>query len=178
MTNTFTAVIITHEEGSGGREIARQLAESLHYTYVDEQVIRLATENMSATEVEWFIRETTRRHKVVIVSCGASHILKEWPEKINIFIRSPMSQGTYAAGCLKHHDRKAAYLSDTGSTRQGVTYVSHLSRSVRTNPDLYDLVINTELIPLNAVVATLCQYVQALERPAIGHSWFFHSYPG
>ena len=136
MTNTLTAVIITAEKDNGGREIARNLALKLHYIYVYEQVIRLATENKSATEVEWFIRETTRRQKLIIVSCEASRLFNDWPGVINIFIRSTLSHDYEVPACIKQPDREAPYLPLARSTNRELTHVRHFNRPARSIPQL------------------------------------------
>src|SRR4051812_37809800 len=56
MTVTRMVITISREEGSGGREIAQELAAKFKLAYVDDRLIRLATQrlNIPAEEVAKF----------------------------------------------------------------------------------------------------------------------------
>lgn len=45
-------ITISRQEGSGGREIAQRLAKSLKFSYVDNQIIKLAAQQLGISEEE------------------------------------------------------------------------------------------------------------------------------
>jgi cytidylate kinase len=52
MVSNRLIITISREEGSGGREIAQQLARKLKYTYIDKQIIQLAAKQLELTEAQ------------------------------------------------------------------------------------------------------------------------------
>jgi cytidylate kinase len=52
MAVTHTIITVSRQEGSGGQEIAQELAKTLKFTYVDSQIIKLATQHLGIPETE------------------------------------------------------------------------------------------------------------------------------
>lgn len=162
MTPARLVITIAQEEGSNGREIAKQLARTLQLNYVDEAVISLATENMSQVEIEHYIREIARQGQVVIVGCGANFILREVEGVINILIRAPFCQRVERLMASQHLDASTAeqrlYLLDG---RYG-SYIRQHFGPEWTNPDLYDLTVNTKRLPVAYLATGLSRFVRTM----------------
>lgn len=52
MTMTRTIITVSREEGSGGREIAQELARKLKFSYIDKQLIAMATHRLGLSQEE------------------------------------------------------------------------------------------------------------------------------
>jgi cytidylate kinase len=155
-------ITIAQEEGSAGREIAQQLARTLQLNFVDEAVIRLATENMSHTEIENYIKDLAGRGRVIILGCGANFMLRDFEGVINILIRAPFTQRLENLMNSQHLDRTTAerrlYLLDSRYS----SYIRQHYGPEWTNDDLYDLTLNTKTMPVSSLVVSLARFIQTL----------------
>jgi cytidylate kinase len=164
MTPARLVITIAQEEGSNGREIAKQLARTLQLNYVDEAVISLATENMSQVEIEHYIREIARQGQVVIVGCGANFILRDVEGVINILIRAPFCQRVQRLMACQHLDAATAEQRLYQLDGRYGSYIRQHFGPEWTNPDLYDLTINTKTLPVAYLATGLSRFVRTMPQ--------------
>lgn len=159
-----TTITISQEEGSGGQEIAQEVAKILRLNYIDREVINLATEHLSNQEIEWFIRGVAEQGRVVIVDCGANFILRERPGVINILLRAPLQYRIDRVSYQHHLGREAATRRIERCDEQQRGYVRRYYGPEWTSSDLYDLVVNTAARSTAELAAAIAQFVRELER--------------
>jgi cytidylate kinase len=237
MTQSRFVITIARQEGSGGTEVARELARKLKLTYFDKEALQLAAvrlgfaeENLARLDdkgspelevlrqrvappvtdfklsqvlvpdrtesgmayktptllplsvvetpatreqaalheshhiVEWLIKEVAEQGRAVIVGRAANLVLKDWPGVINIFIHAPLDQRIERLAYQQHLDHEVAVKIVTETDRHRAEYVRQYYGPDWTNPDLYDLVINTNKLSLPVAAAAISQYVRELDQ--------------
>jgi cytidylate kinase len=234
MTESRFVITVARQEGSGGNEIARELARKLKLTYFDKEALRLAAVGLGIAEdelarfddkgspellevrqrvappvadfklsqilvpdrtesgigyktsallplpavesstdreqgvlheshgiVEWLIKEVAEQGRAVIVGRAANLVLKDWPGVVNIFIHAPLDQRIERLAYQQHLDHEVAV---TETDQHRAEYVRQYYGPDWTNPDLYDLVINTNKLSLPVAAAAISQYVRKLDQ--------------
>jgi len=157
-------ITVAQEEGSEGREIAQQLARTLQLDYVDEAVIRLATENMSQSEIENYIRQLARQGQLVIVGCGANFILRDFEGVLNILIRAPFSRRIERLMDLQHLDREMAEQRLYQLDGRYASFIRQYYGPDWCNPDLYDLTINTKALSSAYLATGLSRFIRTMPQ--------------
>jgi excisionase family DNA binding protein len=237
MTQSRFVITIARQEGSGGTEIARELARKLKLTYFDKEALRLAAVRLGFAEddlarlddkgtpelkgvrqrvappvadfklsqvlvpdrteagigyktptllplttvetpatreqasiqeshhiVEWLIKEVAEQGRAVIVGRAANLVLKDWPGVVNIFIHAPLTQRIERLAYQQHLDHEVAGKIITETDQNRAEYVRQYYGPDWTNPDLYDLVVNTAKLSLPVAAAAISQYVRELDQ--------------
>jgi len=223
-------ITISREEGSGGDEIAQNVAHRLKLTYVDKEIMAKAAQQLGLTEVELaqyeekvyprveelrklvtpprdiplsqvlvpdrnafggyslemppkaqedrqlaaiqgfhslaeeFIREVAEHGYAVIVGRAANLVLKGWVGVTNVLIRAPLESRIERLTYLKQLGRNEAAKQIEEVDKQRAEYVRHYYNAEWCNPDLYNLVINTARIPLDAASAAITQFAKELDH--------------
>ena len=237
MTQSRFVITIARQEGSGGTEIARELARKLKLTYFDKDALRLAAVRLGIAEgdmarfddkgtpelnevrqrvappladfklsqvlvpdrtesgigyktptllpltavetsatreqtaiqeshhiVEWLIKEVAEQGRAVIVGRAANLVLKDWPGVVNIFIHAPLDQRIERLAYQQQLDHEVARKIITETDQNRAEYVRQYYGPDWTNPDLYDLVINTSKLSLSVAAAAISQYLRELDH--------------
>jgi len=230
MTKARMVITISREEGSGGDEIAQALAQRLKLTYVDKEIIEIATKRLGLSEielaqydekvlprveeirklvtpprdiplskvlvpdrnifggyilaapsevqmdpqlvaiqgfhslVEQLIKEIATHGYAVIVGRAANLVLKGWSGVVNVFIRAPLENRIEKLCYLRQIDRETAASQIKEVDEHRTEYVRYYYGAEWSNPDHYQLVINTATTPLEAATAAICQFTKEIDH--------------
>ena len=164
MFNTDLVVTVAQAEGSQGREIAEDLAQRLQLTYVDEAVIKLATENLDHSKVESYLQELARRGRVIMVNCGANFFLHDFSGVVNLLIEAPL-------GCRIERVMHTQHLARSSAEHRICQLDGQYAAQIRafygpdwTSPDLYDLALNTERLTNDEALETLSNFINMFQQ--------------
>lgn len=164
MFDTSLVITVAQAEGSQGREIAEGLARRLGLTYVDEAVIKLATENLDQCEIEAYIRELGRHGRVLIVGCGANFILRDFSGVVNILLEAPLSCRIERVMQEQNLSRPSAERRVFQADGRYAAYIRRYYGPEWTDTDLYDLVINTARLTSSEAIETLSRFIGVLNQ--------------
>src|SRR5918999_1620950 len=156
-------IAMTREMGSAGREVAQRVAEELH---VPESAVhhrleggatllerlRLGSKRLARYTTEEVL-DLAKRGNVVIRGWGACVILRDVPHVARIRVCTPM-QARERTVMIDSNlaDRSAArrQIDENDAAHQKILHVAY--RVDRTDPMLYDLVLNTERVSVDTCV--------------------------
>ncbi len=185
--NQKLIISIAREHGTGGREIARQVALNLGLQFYDKEAIKkyaldnsLITNNYTDEELYTFylsldaskeamikqaetIRKIADEGNCVIVGRGADYILKSNPHLIRIFLYAPLD---YRIDKVKdmykdtYRDAKKHVLS---SDKSRASYYEIISNQEWGNVENYDLCINCE-VGSDIVTNIICTYIESKNK--------------
>lgn len=185
-------ITVSRQLGSGGTQIARELAERLGLQYVDRQVIFQAaaeagTPAAALAEMDEFgilapllgpkerrafvakidtvVRSFAEKGDCIIVGRGSQIILRNWPDTLHLQVVAP-AEVRLQRLVLRHKlDRQTALNRIEASDRNRAIFIRRSYHSDWMDSHLYDLVLNTGRIsPTEAVDVILL----ALKKIATG----------
>ncbi len=183
-------VTMSRQAGSGGDEIARLLAEDLGWTLLDNQVVEklLADRGFHSAETDAFEErkpdfwhrfpsekerylhflklvsyEFAREAGCVILGRGGQVLFAGVPGIVRVRIIAPLqdrvARMVEQSGGDEHGTRRAIQHSD--SERAGFhRFLFHVDWD---SPDLYDMVMNTHAIPVQAAAGLVAKAIGAME---------------
>ena len=176
-------ISIAREHGTGGKEIARQIAEKLELAFYDkEEIMKFAIKNdlisKDTKENELYnfylsldvekdsiikqsetVRKIAQEDNCVIVGRGADYILKDSPRLIRIFLYAPIE---YRINKVKEmyndtYDEAKKHVLDSDKSR--ASYYEVITNQKWGNIDNYDLCLNCE-IGTEKAVNIICDYIE------------------
>ena len=182
-------ITLSRQMGSGGTDIANDVAAKLGLQYVDRQIIFQAAKQAGAPEaalaevdefgilppmlkagerktfvttVESVIRDFAQRGNVIIVGRGGQVILNELPNTLHLQIVAPMDMRVEWVAKAEKIDRETALNRLLASDKARALYLKRYYHVDWLDSRLYDLVINTGKIPRATAVALIIDAVQSL----------------
>jgi cytidylate kinase len=178
-----TAITISRQLGSLGTPIAREVAQRLGYRMVWRQVINEAARRAGAPEValatidelrlldlrpsqealrayERAVREVMEDEaaegQVVIVGRAGQVILRERPDVLHVRIIAPPAVRVQRIASLQEISPPAARAQMEQSDRTRRDYLRHTHDVAWNDPQLYDVVLNTERMTVASAADLIC----------------------
>ena len=157
--------------GSGRSTVARPLAEKLNYAYVDKEAIFAAAEDYGwlkrslaklderhvsfwersqadlrnyLTLVEGIITDFASHDNVIIVGRGGNIILRGVAHVLRVKLYAPFPVRLRRIADRANLDEESASKVVTKSDRERTSYIRYVFGEDWMNPDLYDLMLDTE----------------------------------
>lgn len=185
-------ITLSRQMGSGGTEIATEVAERLGLQYVDRQIIFRAAKQaglpeaalaevdefgilppmLSAkdrrafiTTVESVIRDFAQRDNVIIVGRGGQVVLNEWPASLHLQIIAPLDLRVDRLVKKANLDREAALNRLMASDKARTSYLRRNYHVDWLDSRLYDLVINTGKISDHDAVELVVLAAKSVAKP-------------
>lgn len=186
----MSVITLSRELGSGGREIARGVAEKLSYDYIDREVILEAGKKYSVPEkkleevfdkrpgfVERFIEDQKTylifiediisnfalQDNIVIVGSGGQVILKDIGHVLRVRITAPFSKRVETIMKREAIDEKKAWEIVSKDDKARMSRINYLLNVDWSDPTLYDLAINTEALSKECVMDMIINTVKREE---------------
>jgi len=186
----MAVITVSRQMGSLGTEISRILAERLQYEYVDKEKIgkALATYGLPEPELEKFdekkppfwdswqvqrkkflhlleavIYDFARKGKVVIVGRGGQVLLKDLPGVFHLRVIAPFEVRVKRILSEKGGDEKQIARLVRRNDRDSEGFIRTFFDMNWNDPDLYDLVLNTQKISVDTAVSTVLQNMESHE---------------
>lgn len=176
-------ISIAREHGTGGKEIARKVAENLGIKFYDKEEIKkfalknsMIEDNYTDDELYKFylsldaekdsiikqaetIKKIASQDNCIIVGRGADYILKDNPNLIKIFLYAPLE---YRIGKVKEmykdtYKEAKRHVLDSDKSRSA--YYEIISNQSWGKKENYDLCINCEIGNEN-VIDIICEYIK------------------
>jgi len=114
--------------------------------------------------IEDLIRNIARTGKGVIIGHAAQVILKDFPNVLKVLIYAPMKTSVARVMVAEGLTQSEAEKRIRQSTRDRAEYIRLYYGAKWLDPELYDLIINTELLDPAASAAVILEAVRASER--------------
>lgn len=176
-------ISIAREHGTGGKEIARKVAENLGIRFYDkEEIKKFALNNSmieeSLTEDELYkfylsldaekdsiikqaetIKKIALQENCIIVGRGADYILKDNPNLIKIFLYAPLEYRIDKIKEMYNDTYKEAKRHVLDSDKSRSSYYEVISNQSWGKKENYDLCINCE-IGSEKVIKIICEYIK------------------
>jgi len=183
-------VTFSRQLGSAGTWIARQVAQSLGYRFLDRQLAYAAASRVGAPEMaleqidelrllqlaptanayaaymealRTLVREAAAQGEVVIVGKGGQAILRGLPDVLHILVIAPLDVRIQRVTEEKQVTRAGAERLVDASDRRRASFLRVQHGVDWMDPRLYSLVINTGLITPIAAVHLVLDAVHSLE---------------
>ncbi len=186
-------ISIAREHGTGGKEIARQVAKRLELEFYDKEEIKnfalnnkIIDKNTTENELYNFflsldaekdsiikqseaIRKIALKENCVIVGRGADYILKNSPYLIKIFLYAPLE---YRINKIKEmykdtYDEAKKHVLNSDKSR--ASYYEVITNQKWGNIENYDLCINCD-IGNEKTVDIICNYIENINKKSIKES--------
>lgn len=188
-TNSKLIISIAREHGTGGKEIARKVAENLRLKFYDKEEIKKYAVNNSIIEDQYtddelykfylsldaekdsiikqaeVIKKIASEESCVIVGRGADYILKDNQNLIKIFLYAPLKYRINKVKEMYNDTDKEAKKHVLDSDKSRSSYYEVISDQTWGKIDNYDLCLNCE-IGNDAAVEVICDYIVELKRGA------------
>ena len=182
-TENKIIISIAREHGTGGKEIARRVAEKLKIAFYDkEEIKKYAQENLlienkySDDELYNFflsldvekdgiikqsktIKEIASKESCVIVGRGADYILREKAKIVRIFLYAPIEYRISKIQMMYNDNYNEARKHVLDSDRSRAAYYEVITNQLWGNRQNYDLCINCS-IGSDKVVDLICEYIK------------------
>ncbi|NLI33562.1 MAG: cytidylate kinase-like family protein [Deltaproteobacteria bacterium] len=174
---------VSREFGSGGREIGRAVAESLHYAYVDKDTILQHIKGAGGKWEEWgkgldehcptvwekydrsfkvfaaLIESAVLEHalhdRVVIMGRGGNYILKDLPHVFRIRVVAPFESRIDRIIRRDSVDREMAVYLAEKTDRDRDCFIYSIYGKRWDDPEAYDAVYNTGDLTPQEIVAVI-----------------------
>ena len=192
-------ITITREYGAGGGEVARKLAEALGWELLDRELLHqaAAVEHVPDAELErldekaltmadrfrlhpphqkylhglkMVVEQAAERGNVVLVGRGARHLLGERADTIHLRLVAPKPWRAQRMSQLEGWSLDDSMARCTELDRIRSRFARYFFGDKAIQPAEYDLVFNTERVPLDDVVATVTAIVRGASVSAWGSS--------
>ena len=182
-TDKKLIISIAREHGTGGKEIARKVAEKLNIKFYDkEEIKKFALNNSmiedSLTDDELYkfylsldaekdsiikqaetIKKIAAQDNCIIVGRGADYILKDNPNLIKIFLYAPIEYRIDKIKEMYNDTYKEAKKHVLDSDKSRSAYYEVITNQTWGKKENYDLCINCE-IGSEKVIDIICEYVK------------------
>ncbi len=182
-SNPRLIISITREHGTGGKEIARRVAEKLKIGFYDKEGIKkyaiahsMIENNYTDDELYKFylsldaekdsiikqaetIRKIASEEECVIVGRGADYILKDNYNLVKIFLYAPIEYRVDKVKEMYNDTYKEAKKHILDSDKSRASYYEVITNQVWGQKENYDLCLNCE-IGSEKVVNIICSYIQ------------------
>lgn len=186
----MTVVTISRERGSGGAEIARQVATSLGYDYADKDTIERVFRQYGMTKFDDLYSSTlgirdvlsydnlltismfnemleaiAQRGRVVIVGRGGFAVLGSYADVLDVRIEAPVSarlQRIMAEENLTSIDEATALVTEDDNMRR--KFVKMFYNKAWDDRANFDLVLDTGDLSYDAAAKQIIDAVSALEQ--------------
>lgn len=176
-------ISIAREHGTGGKEIARRVAEKLNVKFYDKEEIKkfalnnsMIEENLTDDELYKFylsldaekdsiikqaetIKKIATQDNCIIVGRGADYILKDNPNLIKIFLYAPIEYRIDKIKEMYKDTYKEAKRHVLDSDKSRSTYYEIITNQIWGQKENYDLCINCE-IGSEKVIDIICEYIK------------------
>lgn len=176
-------ISIAREHGTGGKEIARKVAEKLGIAFYDKEEIKkfaiqnsMVEENATDNELYKFylsldaeknsiikqseaIKKIASKENCVIVGRGADYILKDNTNLIKIFLYAPLEYRINKVKEMYNDTYKEAKKHVNDSDKSRATYYEVITNQQWGNMTNYDLCLNCE-IGNEKAVNIICDYIE------------------
>lgn len=184
-TNKKLIISIAREHGTGGKEIARKVAEKLDIKFYDkEEIKKFALNNSmienSLTDDELYkfylsldaekdsiikqaetIKKIASQNNCIIVGRGADYILKDNQNLIKIFLYAPLEYRIDKVKEMYKDTYKEAKRHVLDSDKSRSAYYEVITNQTWGKKENYDLCINCE-IGNEKVINIICEYVKQI----------------
>ena len=182
-TDKKLIISIAREHGTGGKEIARKVAEKLNVKFYDkEEIKKFALNNSmiedSLTDDELYkfylsldaekdsiikqaetIKKIAAQDNCIIVGRGADYILKDNPNLIKIFLYAPIEYRIDKIKEMYNDTYKEAKKHVLDSDKSRSAYYEVITNQTWGKKENYDLCINCE-IGSEKVIDIICEYIK------------------
>lgn len=185
----MAVITLSRQLGSGGTEIATEVAKRLGLKYVDRQIIFRAAQQAGVPEaalaevdefgilppmlkpkerraftstVESVIRDFAESDNVIIVGRGGQVILNEWPQTLHLQVIAPLDLRVDRVAQREKIDRETALNRIIASDKARASYIRRNYRVDWLDSRLYDLVINTGKIGYDDAVDLVIHAFQSI----------------
>ena len=178
-------ISIAREHGTGGKEIARRVAEKLNVKFYDKEEIKkfalnnsMIEDNLTDDELYKFylsldaekdsiikqaetIKKIANENSCVIVGRGADYILRDNPNLIKIFLYAPIEYRIDKIKEMYKDTYKQAKRHVLDSDKSRSSYYEVITNQTWGKKENYDLCINCEIGSEN-VINIICNYIKNL----------------
>lgn len=176
-------ISIAREHGTGGKEIAKRVAEKLNLEFYDKEEIKkyaldnsMVEDTYSEEELYKFylslyaekdailkqyesIKKIASENNCIIVGRGADYILRENPNLIKIFLYAPLEYRIDKIKQMYNDSYKDAKKHVLNSDKSRASYYEIITNQTWGERSNYDLCLNCE-IGDDKVVEVICDYVK------------------
>lgn len=176
-------ISISREHGTGGKEIARRVAEKLSVKFYDKEEMKKFAISHSLTEdgctddelYKFYLSLDAEKDAIikqaetikliaaedncVIVGRGSDYILKDEPNLIRVFLYAPLEYRINKVKEMYNDTYKEAKKHVLDSDKSRSSYYEVISNRPWGKKENYDLCLNCE-IGNDAIVKVICEYVQ------------------
>ena len=176
-------ISIAREHGTGGKEIARKVAENLGIKFYDKEEIKkfalsnsmiegnftddelykfylsLDAEKDSIIKQAETIKKIALQDNCIIVGRGADYILKDNPNLIKIFLYAPLEYRIDKVKKMYKDTYKEAKKHVLDSDKSRSAYYEVITNQTWGEKENYDLCINCKIGNEN-VINTICEYIK------------------
>jgi len=192
-------ITITREYGAGGGEVARKLAESLGWELLDRELLHQAAEveHVPDAELERLdekaltmanrfslhpphqkyvhglraaVENAAERGNVVLVGRGARHLLSERSGTLHLRLVAPKPWRAQRMSQLEGWPLDESMARCTEMDRIRSRFARYFFGDKASQPTEYDLVFNTERVPLDDVVAAVAAIIRGISVATLGSS--------
>ncbi len=186
----MNAITVSREYGAGGGEVARRLAEALGWELLDRELLHQAAaiEHIPDTELERLdekalsmtdrmrlhpphgrymhglteaARQAAARGKVVLVGRGTRQLLGDMPDVFHLRLVAPLDWRVQRMALREGWSMEQARARCAEVDRSRDRFTRYFFGPDALQPEQYDLVANSDRVPLDDVVALVCE----LTRP-------------
>jgi CMP/dCMP kinase len=195
----MNVITITREYGAGGRELARKLVEVLGWELLDRELLHRAAEveHVPDAELERLdekaltmgdrfrlhpphqkylhglkaaVETAAERGNVVLVGRGARHMLGERPGTLHLRLVAPKPWRAQRMAQLESGSFDESMARCTEIDRIRGRFTRYFFGDKATQPAQYDLVFNTQRVPLDDVVAVVAAIIRGASVATPGNS--------
>ena len=189
----MSVITISRQLGSLGAELAREVAGELNYEYADKAMVGkiMASYGIAAPEMDKFdekkppfwdslsihrrnflhsiqmaIYDLARKSGVVIVGRGGQVLLRDLPGTLHVRILSSLSVRLRRLMESEGVDERHAGLMIRQSDHDSSGYIKSFFNADWDDPNLYDLIINTEKLSVKTGMKLIIEAVHSPEIQA------------
>ena len=176
-------ISIARQHGTGGKEIARKVAENLNLKFYDKEEIKryaiqnsMIKENVTDDELYMYylsldaekdsiikqaetIKKIAKENNCVIVGRGADYILKDESNVIKIFLYAPLEYRINKIQEMYKDNYKDAKKHVLDSDKSRAAYYEVITNQKWGNNENYDLCLNCE-IGSEKAINIICDYIE------------------
>lgn len=181
--NNNLVVAIARQHGTGGKAIAKAVAEKLKLEFYDKEAIKkyalnnllgankytedelyrvylsLDVEKDSIIKQNEVIKKIASQRSCVIVGRSADYILKDNPNLIKIFLYAPLEYRIEKVKHMYNDTYKSAKKHVLDSDKSRASYYEVITNQTWSQKENYDLCLNCE-IGIDKIVDILCDYIK------------------
>ena len=195
----MNVITITREYGAGGGEVARKLAEALGWELLDRELLHQAAEVEHVPDAELerldekaltmgdrfrlhpphqkylhglkaVVETAAERGNVVLVGRAARHLLSERPGTLHLRLVAPKLWRAQRMSQVESWSLDESLARCTETDRVRSRFARYFFGDKATQSAQYDLVFNTERVPLDDVVAVAAAIVRGTWAATPGRS--------